>query len=264
MKVTVLGCGNSSGVPVMGCGCSVCVSENPLDKRTRCSVFVQVSSFSLLIDASPDLRAQSIRESLFKVDQVFYTHIHFDHTSGTHELPTFYTTEGNCIPVFGDEFTISHIEGRYGYLFNPSYKGNALWKRCYLKARVVPYYEEFFVGDITCMIFPQTHGNITSCGIILDRKFAYCTDVRLIPDRALDVMRSYGLELFFIECFDYGKAHAHSSFDEALEYIDIVKPKKAFFTHMTHKLAYDDLIAKLQMRGINNVMPAYDGLSLEI
>ncbi|ABD46302.1 MBL fold metallo-hydrolase [Neorickettsia sennetsu] len=264
MKITVLGCGNSSGVPVLGCACSVCLSSNPLDTRTRCSVFVETASTRLLIDASPDLRAQAMREGFSSVDQVFYTHIHFDHHAGTHELSSFATSEGNCIHVFSDEFTISHIESLYGYLFKPEHLSNAMWKRCYLSAKVVPYYEEFAVGDMLCMIFPQTHGSINSCGIILNGKFAYCTDVRLIPDRALDIMKSLELEVFIIECFDYQSSYAHSNFSEALEYINLIQPKSAFFTHMTHKLAYDDLLTRLKVSGVSHVMPAHDGLSLEI
>ncbi|AHX11500.1 metallo-beta-lactamase superfamily protein [Neorickettsia helminthoeca str. Oregon] len=265
MRIRILGCGNSVGVPLLGCSCRVCLSSNPKDVRTRCSVLVESCSSRLLIDTSPDLRLQAIRENFSSVDQVFYTHIHFDHTAGIHELSSFTPIdERRSIRVLGDEFTISHIQQVYSYLFRQSHIGGAPWKRCYLEARIVPYYEEFFAGDISCMIFPQTHGNINSCGIILDRKFVYCTDVRLIPEKALEIMRSCSLEVFIIECFDYEKAHAHSNLDEALEYIEIVAPKRAFLTHMTHKLGYEDLIANLSARGVSHVMPAYDGLSFEV
>ena len=267
MQVKILGCGNSVGVPVIGCDCDICISCDLKDKRTRSSAFLQTSKSKVLIDASPDIRLQSIKHGISELDAVFLTHIHFDHVCGVHDLPAFCATKNfddPVLPIYTDSFTALELKKIAAYLFSSKKVGSAQWKRRYLDLKIVEYYKTFDVAGESFFIFPQEHGNINCSGIIVNESFAYCTDVRIIPDQMVKKMRSLNLDLLVIECFTHKSAPSHTSFDQALDYIKKIRPKQALFTHMSHKIKYADLAQRLSTLGIKNVMPSYDGLCVDI
>ena len=134
-KVTMLGCGSSAGVPFVGCDCAICTSKDPKNNRTRVSLLIEINGKNLLIDTSPDLRQQALRENIRRIDAVIYTHDHADHTNGLDELRSFNHLSGGVIPVYGDAETLGSIQQRFGYAFLP--KPENLWYRPCLSANVV-------------------------------------------------------------------------------------------------------------------------------
>ncbi|MDO8519492.1 MAG: MBL fold metallo-hydrolase, partial [Deltaproteobacteria bacterium] len=120
MKITVLGSGTSSGVPVVGCDCAVCKSPNPKNKRLRSSCFFEVDGKNILIDTSPDLRAQALAHDIRRVDAVLYTHVHADHVHGIDEMRIYNAYQKAPIPVYGDQKTIDHLVKAFGYIFRPT------------------------------------------------------------------------------------------------------------------------------------------------
>jgi len=120
MKVTVLGSGTSSGVPIVGCDCAVCHSSNPKNKRLRSSCLFQIGDKTILIDTSPDLREQALRENIRRVDAVLYTHIHADHIHGIDEMRVYNSYQQEAIPAFGDEKTMTHLTKHFAYIFRPT------------------------------------------------------------------------------------------------------------------------------------------------
>src|SRR5437016_1287676 len=135
MKVTVLGCGSSTGVPFIGCDCKVCKSTNPKNKRTRVSVFVEIDGKQILIDSSPDLRAQALRHDIRRVDAVLYTHDHADHTNGIDDLRSFNHLSGKVIPVCGNRDTLELLQTRFAYCFKQ--RPEHVWFRPALEAHVL-------------------------------------------------------------------------------------------------------------------------------
>ena len=136
MRVTILGCGSSSGVPFIGCDCGVCRSSNPKNKRLRASIFIENEGLNLLVDTSPDLRAQALANNLRKVDAVLFTHDHADHTHGIDDLRSFNYLADKALPVFGDSKTIDLLHKRFSYVFLP--KTDKIWYKPSLLANILP------------------------------------------------------------------------------------------------------------------------------
>lgn len=251
MQLTLLGCGSSAGTPVIGCHCKTCLSEDPKNKRTRCSAAVTFpGGETLLIDTGPDLRAQALREGIQRVDAVLYTHSHADHLHGIDDLRAFCQLQRAQIPLYGNTDTIEHIRQKFGYtLREPS----DFWDLPVLAANVVTQPFELF--GVTVTPIPVQHGRIGILGYRIG-DMAYLTDVSEIPDTSLSLLQ--GLSMLFLDCLRYTPHYTHINLEQSLAYAGRINAKRTFMIHMTHEMEYGALAAQLP-RGVE---VGYDGLKL--
>ncbi len=257
MKVTILGCGSSSGVPLVGCGCEVCASGNPKNNRTRVSLYIEINDIKLLVDTSPDLRQQALREGIKRVDAVLYTHDHADHTHGIDDLRSFNYLANASIPIYGDNYTLSKLTRNYAYAFGPP--PEKVWIKPSLIAYNLPGtpIHEFSVQNVKITAFEQIHGKHKTLGYRIG-DFAYSTDTNELPETAFEALR--GVKVWVVDCLRYTPSPVHANLEKTLEWIGRVKPEKAILTHMAHELDYDRLSKELPPE----VEPAYDGMVLEL
>jgi phosphoribosyl 1,2-cyclic phosphate phosphodiesterase len=258
MKVTILGCGHSLGVPVIGCECAVCTSKNPKNKRLRVSVLVQVNEKNIVIDTSPDFRQQMLSCNINRLDAVLYTHDHADHTHGIDDLRGFNILQGDVIPVYSNSEIIESLKRRFSYVFLPKPVENAMFRPS-LSANIlpdVPIYE-FMMGETKIIAFVQQHGKSTTLGYRIG-DFAYSTDVNVLSNSAFEALD--GVKCWVVDCLRYTPSYSHSHLSHTLQWISQVNPQQAILTHMAHELEYDKLLSELPA----GVFPAYDGMVIEI
>jgi phosphoribosyl 1,2-cyclic phosphate phosphodiesterase len=256
MKVTVLGCGSSSGVPMIGCDCSVCTSGNPKNKRSRVSVLIEINGKNLLIDTSPDLRQQALSHGVKRVDAVLYTHGHADHTHGLDDLRSFNYLSNEAIPIYGDSNTLESLLERFRYAFKEK---PSVWFRPCLISNLLPDTDvhTFDLFGISITLFKQLHGKITSLGYRIGN-FAYSTDTDGLPESAFSAL--IGVETWVVDCLRYTTSQTHSNLNMTMEWIKRVKPHRAILTHMGHEFDYETLKSELP----SGVEPAYDGMQIQL
>lgn len=251
MKVIILGCATSTGVPIVGCNCSVCKSDNPRNKRTRCSLFVQLNGVNLLIDTSPDLRLQALRHNVTFVNAVLYTHSHADHTHGIDDLRTYNFINKMSIPCYGNELTINNLKKNFSYIFDGSYSAGGKPKLILNEIS-----GDFVIDGVKIIPIDIYHADWTIFGYRIGN-MAYLTDCSGIPDYSYE--RLMNLDLLIIDALRTNPHKAHFSVNQAIEEIERIKPQKAVFTHMGHELDYDELNSNLP----EYIIPAHDGMEFE-
>lgn len=252
MKLLILGCGTSTGVPIIGCECSVCVSKNLRNKRTRSSVLVEADGKNLLIDTSTDLRQQSLAHNLRRLDGVLFTHPHADHIHGIDELRAFNMAQDGPIDCYGSSHTIERIKVMFDYIFE---KGNKESWRPNLATTVVD-------GPFTVAGQPITpveilHGTSRIFGYRIGDA-AYLTDCSLIPDESLGLLK--GLKVLVLGALRHKPHPTHMSIKEAVEASAAIKPDRTVLTHLSHSVDYDSDNAELP----DGVELAYDGMEIEV
>lgn len=252
MKVTMLGCATSTGVPIVGCNCAVCQSDNPKNKRTRSSIFIQKDDIHILIDSSTDLRSQTLRNNITRINAVLYTHSHADHTHGIDDLRTFNFINRMEISCFGNELTVNNIKNNFKYIFDdiPSAGGKP---RLVLKT----VSKKFKFESVEITPIDINHANWIILGYRIGN-MAYLTDCSGIPSESVKKLQN--LDLLIIGALRYSPHAAHFSVEQALEAIEMLKPKKAVLTHMGHELGYDILKKQLP----KNIVPGYDGMKINV
>ncbi len=252
--LTVLGSGTSMGVPTVGCDCAVCTSADPHDRRLRPSIMVQYDGRTVLIDTSPDFRAQAIREHIRRIDAVLYTHGHADHILGLDDVrPLSFprVTGGGKIPLYADENTAHVLRSVFRYIFEGDYKYGGLAQ---VEIRNVDGPIELF--DATFTPLAVMHGDFP----IKAYRFgsaAYLTDFSTIPEETLT--RLEGLDILFLDALRHQPHPTHSTLANSLAIVERLKPKRAFFTHMSHDMPHEATNATLP----GNVRLSYDGLRLD-
>jgi len=252
--LTVLGSGTSMGVPTVGCDCAVCTSTDPHDRRQRPSIMVQYDGRTVLIDTSPDFREQAIRERIRRIDAVLYTHGHADHILGLDDVrPLSFprVTGGGKIPLYADENTARVLQSVFRYIFDGDYKYGGLAQ---VDVHNVDGPIDLFGG--TFMPLVVMHGDFP----IKAYRFgsaAYLTDFSTIPEETLSQLE--GLDILFLDALRHHPHPTHSTLENSLKIVDRLKPKRTFFTHMSHDLPHQATNATLP----ENVRLSYDGLKLE-
>lgn len=255
VRITVLGCGSSAGVPLIGCECAVCTSGNPRNNRTRASVLVETLGRRILIDTSPDLRQQALRHGIKTVDAVLFTHEHADHTHGLDDVRSFNFHSGDAVPIFGDALTLELLKQRFAYAFQP--KPENIWFRpCLIPNLIAEPLREFEVAGVRVLPFGQKHGKFRTLGFRIG-DFAYSTDCDRLTEESFAALQ--GVKIWMVDCLRYEASYNHASLELALEWVERVKPELAVLTHMAHDFDYDTLLNSLPQ----GIIPAYDGLSLE-
>ena len=254
--MTILGSGTSQGVPMIGCKCAVCRSTDPRDKRTRSSIFVETPSAKLLVDTTPDMRQQALREDLDHLDAVVFTHPHADHIMGFDDLRRFCDLRGGPLPIYGSAKTLQQIERIFHYAFNPT-------KIVPGYVHVIPHVVEgpFPLGGIELTPLPVPHGAVSTSGFLFaqgGRKLlAYLSDCADVPPpiRALIA----GVEVLIIDGLRDAPHPTHLTVNGAVEVAQAVRAKQSYLTHQTHERSHADRQRQLPA-GID---VAYDGMKIE-
>lgn len=253
MQLIVLGVGSSAGTPVIGCDCATCTSTNPRNNRTRCASAIETDRGEIiLIDTGPDLRLQSLRENIRRVDAVLYTHVHADHLNGIDDLRAFCQIQKKQIPLYGNAHTIDNITSRFGYALRDP---GTSWEMPVLRAETVD--APFEVCQERVIPVPVKHGRSGILGWRI-RDFAYLTDISEIPEASMPLLR--GLDVLMLDCLRYQPHHTHVNVEQSLAYARLIGARQTYLIHMTHELEY----AMLQSGLPEGVYVGYDGLRLTL
>ena len=250
-KLTFLGTGTSQGVPMIGCGCEVCRSTDPKDKRLRASVFVEHQGLRILVDAGPDFRQQMLREGISSVDAILLTHNHKDHVGGLDDIRAFNYHEKKATQIYCEKYVEDSLRMEYSYAFaEKKYPGAPEWN--------VNIIDEnpFCINGVEFIPIRGMHYRLPVLGYRFG-DIAYCTDMNLIEEKEFSKLQ--GLEHFIINCVKRGKHISHYSLEEAIEVAEKVGARHTWITHLSHQLPrHQALTEELP----ENIAPAYDGLKL--
>jgi phosphoribosyl 1,2-cyclic phosphate phosphodiesterase len=256
IKFTILGSGSSVGVPRIDGFFGNCDPKEIKNHRTRCSAAISIKDKNILIDTSPDLRSQLLKNKIKNVDCVFYTHMHADQTHGINDLRIFYLKKKKLIPIYADSLTSKYLKKSFNYCFKKNYDGYP----ASLKLNKLKKIHNFNFEKQKLSIKPIKikHGSIDCMSYIINDKCAYASDVSKIYDK--DIKHFYNLKYFVVDCLRYENHPSHYNLTDVLNLIKIIKPKKTFLTNLNHEMDYKKLTKLLPY----NVKPAYDGLSFLI
>ncbi|HIJ81721.1 MAG TPA: MBL fold metallo-hydrolase [Desulfuromonadales bacterium] len=251
MKITILGSGTSTGVPMVGCSCPVCRSEDPRDKRTRASILVRYNDRTVLIDTSTDLRRQSIEHGIRRIDAVLFTHAHADHVNGIDDLRGFYFLHKEIIPCFGSGHTLETLHAGFSYIFR-EHEGSGYTPL--LTSNTIESEFDLFGRPITPI--PLVHGKTAALGYRVGG-FAYLTDCSAIPDTSLSLLA--GVELLVIDALRWTEHPFHFNIDQAVDATRRLGAARVILTHLTHEVAYAERV-KLP----HGFEFAYDGMEFDL
>ena len=253
MKLTFLGTGTSTGVPTIGCDCEVCQSHDPRDKRLRVSVLIEHAGQQILVDTSIDFRQQAIRADIKRLDAVFITHCHVDHVFGLDDIRRFNFRYG-AMGVYANEIAWTDLKRIFRYIFEPTHFGGGLPQ---LIPHTVVHNSPFSFGpEIEVTPLEVIHGKLPVIAYRFN-DFAYATDLKTIPPDSLDGLRD--LDVLVLDCVRIKPHSTHLCLEEALAYIEDLKPKRAFLTHLNHDILHERDSRLLP----DNVEFAYDELVVE-
>jgi len=252
---TILGCGTSTGVPLIHCSCAVCQSDDPRNKRLRASVWVQVEGKNLLIDTSTDLRQQALQAKIPRIDGVLYTHPHADHIHGIDELRSFNYVQKQRIPVFGNTWTCRELRTKFSYIFapGPSQGGGIPQLELFeFNAKVA----RLDVAGIEVIPLPVEHGKSECVGYRIGST-AYITDCSKIPEES--VKKLSGISDLILDCVRIERHDTHLNLEGALGVIKEIQPQRTYLTHLGHDFDYSEYSSILP----KGVFLAYDGLRIQ-
>ncbi|MGH9557899.1 MAG: MBL fold metallo-hydrolase [Bryobacteraceae bacterium] len=252
IRITVLGSGTSAGVPTVGCACAVCGSADPRDNRLRPSILIRYGGRGVLVDTTPDFRAQALRARIERIDAILYTHAHADHIMGLDDVRPFNYRQRQSIPVYGMEETLAAIQRVFRYAFEGP------------KDTMVPHLDlnaldgsPFDLFGVEFTPIRLLHGNSPVLGFRFGAA-AYLTDHSDIPEESKAKLR--GLDVLFLDALRHRPHPTHSTIERSLAWVEELKPKRAYFTHICHDLPHQTTDASLPV----NVHLAYDGLEIEV
>jgi len=255
MRITFLGTGTSVGVPMIGCQCSTCNSDDPRDQRSRTGLMIENEEGRLIIDISADFRRQALAEKLDRIDALLITHCHADHVVGLDDIRPFNFRYGP-IPVYASENTWRHLRRVFYYIFEVEHIGGGL-------PQIIPHTVEgdFFLCGLRVTPFPVIHGKSEVTGYRFsdgERSFAFVTDCNVIPPGSMERMQ--GLDLLIIDALRYNPHPTHLHLDQALSYISELAPRRALLTHISHDINHTEASRHLP----DGIELAYDGLKIDL
>jgi phosphoribosyl 1,2-cyclic phosphate phosphodiesterase len=239
------------GVPTIGCNCAVCTSDDPRDRRTRPSILIQYSGRNILVDSTPDFREQAIREKISRLDAVLYTHAHADHILGLDDLRPLSFRHESRLPLYAGASTASAIQTVFKYIFDGDYKFGGI-------ARVAMnlLHENVDLFGVRFTTVKVIHGDTEIDGFRFGSA-AYLTDFSEIPAASFELL--HDLDILFLDALRHRPHPTHSSVENSLKIVEQLRPKRTFFTHISHDLPHAETNKQLP----KNVQLAYDGLRLD-
>lgn len=252
MKVYFLGTGTSQGIPVIGSQHSVCKSSNPRDKRLRVSLWIYDADFSVVIDCGPDFRQQMLTCGCQRLDAILFTHEHADHTAGLDDIRPFFFKQGD-IPIYAHQRVLDNLSRRFDYIFETENKYPGAPS---VVSNVVENNQSFIIQNNTIIPIEVNHGNLQVFGYRIG-DFAYLTDVKTIAVEEIDKLKN--LSVLVVNALREEPHATHFNLEEALAFIALVQPKKAYLTHISHLLGFHD---EVQQKLPKNVYLAYDNLEV--
>ena len=253
MRLTFLGTGTSGGVPSIGCQCNVCQSNDPHDKRLRCSALLETDSTRVLLDCSPDFRQQILPFDFKPIDAVLLTHIHYDHVSGIDDIRPFCVF--GSVNIYADEATEKALRITMPYCFGEHlYPGVPL-----LNLHTVVLHEQISVGDIDIIPFQVMHGKLPILAFRIGT-LAYITDMKTIEETEMQYLQ--GIDTLVVNALRRTKEHhSHQLLDDAIAFAKRVGARQTYLIHCTHQMGFHAEVSRLLPEG---VFLAYDGLVIEI
>ncbi|MCQ2182559.1 MAG: MBL fold metallo-hydrolase [Bacteroidales bacterium] len=282
-RLTFLGSGTSQGVPMIGCDCDVCRSEDPRDKRLRASVLVEYGGLTILVDAGPDFRCQMLRQDIRHIDAILLTHNHKDHTGGLDDIRAYNLLEKHPVNIYCENYVIDSLKREYAYAFaEPKYQGAPEWHVhsidgtspflvhsneneeviIWEKGFGYRHYPPQTDKDRSIEVIPIQgwHHKVKKLSVLGYRfgNIAYLTDINLIDEEEIEKLK--GVDYVTLGCVKITAHHAHPSLEECIRFFEKVGAKESYITHISHLLPkYTDFCRILPP----HVHPAYDGLVLE-
>lgn len=261
LEITFLGTGTSNGVPVVGCNCTVCHSQDAKDSRLRTSILLQTEQICVMVDTSPDFRVQCLRENIQEVDAVLYTHAHADHVLGFDDLRHFCERKNCELPVYGIPETLTRIKRMFSYVFEEIGDSTRSYSN-YIRLHFREIREGFTLGDLHIVPVDLPHGVFTTVGFVFyhagRKALAYYTDCSSVPKQAESEAK--GVAVLVIGALRYAPHPTHLTVQGALKVAKTLDSRTCYFTHMGHELQH----TKIQSCLPSGVFPAYDGLRVHI
>lgn len=250
MKIKFLGTGTSQGVPVIGCTCAVCVSQDTKNKRLRSSALIKISNKNILIDTGPDLRQQALKNKINKIDYVLYTHAHRDHVSGIDELRSFNFIQKKSIKAYGNKELVNQLKNDYSYIFSDfKYPGLP-------EVELNKVNKNFYLDDIEIIPIKVKHHKLNILGYRIGN-LTYITDAKTISDNQLKKIN--GSQILVINCLQIKEHLSHLNMEEVLSLIRKIEVKKIYLIHISHNLGLHEEINKSLP---DNIELAYDNLEI--
>lgn len=253
VKITFLGTGTSQGVPPIGCDSPVCLSENPKDKRLRCSVHIEVAGLSLVIDAGPDFRYQLIRAGITRLDAILFTHEHRDHTAGLDDIRPFNYLQNRPMQVYLDERVLKSFHYQYHYIFS---------EKKYPGIPEIDFHliqnQPFFIGGVKIIPIAVLHYKLPVFGFRIG-DFTYITDANYIAPEEL--AKAIGSRVFVLNALRKEPHISHFTLDEAVQVAQTVGAEQTYFVHMSHQMGFHEKVNEELQDGMEL---AWDGLTIEL
>ncbi|MGX1024303.1 phosphoribosyl 1,2-cyclic phosphate phosphodiesterase [Psychroflexus sp. MBR-150] len=253
LKVTFLGTGTSQGIPVIGSRHPVCLSDDPKDKRLRVSILIQWDIYTYVVDCGPDFRQQMLANPIDRLDGILFTHEHNDHVIGLDDVRPFYFRQGD-ISIYAHQRVLKELKKRFEYVFTVQnkYPGAPT-----LDINIIDD-NPFIIGKKEVIPINVFHGKLQVYGFRID-DFAYVTDAKTIPKESMKKLK--GVKVLVLNALREEPHNTHLNLSEALKIVNHVKPERAYFTHISHKMGFHE---EVQKKLPENVFLAYDNLKIEV
>jgi len=254
IKIIFLGTGTSQGIPVIGSNHPVCKSNDPKDKRLRVSLFITINNFNYVIDCGPDFRQQMLINKIERIDGLFFTHEHADHTAGFDDIRPFFFRQGK-IPIYAQKRVLLSLEKRFNYIMSNKYKYPGAPS---VLKNEISFNSSFTVNNERVDCIKVMHDKLPVMGFRI-RDFAYLTDVKTIKTNQLKKLNN--LDVLIINALRIEPHHSHLNLEEAIELVAKIKPNKTYLTHISHHMGFHNEVEKKLPKGIKL---AYDNLKIEV
>ncbi len=257
MKLTFLGTGTSVGVPMIGCECETCTSDDPRDNRLRTGLMIEHEGLTVVIDISTDFRQQALRAKLTKLDALLVTHCHADHVFGLDDIRPINFKHG-AVNVHASESTWNQIRRVFYYIFEAKHVGGGLPQ---ITPLILKNFEDLEICGLSVTPIPVVHGKgeVTAFRISDGKQnFAFVTDCNLIPEESLEALK--GLDLLILDALRHKPHPTHLHLEQSLEYIKFLSPRRTLLTHISHDFKHSEVASQLPP----NVELAYDQLTIEL
>lgn len=255
-KLTILGCGNSSGVPAVGNIWGDCDPGEPKNRRSRCSVAIQSETTTIVIDTGPEFREQMNRENIQNLDAVLYTHAHSDHVNGIDELRSFRYRTGALVPIYASDETYESLKPRFHYLFDG---GNHEIYQPVLDPKPIVHGRPITIGDIEIIPFDMDHGSCRSTGYRIG-DLGYCTDMITLPEQSFEILQ--GVKTLIIDGAAYHSEtnQVHASFEKIFAMNECIQAERVIITSLSLSMDYQTLCKELP----KGYAPVFDSMQIDI